>query len=90
MLSYIEIEQSADHLLVLGVVLLCLGLEEVHTGLAQPDRHLDLLFLEGQIFRRGEEISDNLHITNWPIAIECFLLHKYAYLSSSILHQRYG
>jgi hypothetical protein len=33
----VEVEEAADHLLVLGMALPCLLLEEIHRSLAQPD-----------------------------------------------------
>ena len=37
----VSIEKTPDHALILGVVLLCLGLEELDATLAQSKRYFD-------------------------------------------------
>jgi hypothetical protein len=53
-LSYVDIEQSPNHLLILRVVLLRLFFEKVDTGLTQPNGDLDLIFFKRQLFGGGE------------------------------------
>jgi len=52
----VSIEKTPDHSLILGVVLLRLGLEELHATLAQSKRYFDSVIPKDQIFRTRKEV----------------------------------
>ena len=47
----VSIEKTPDHSLILGVVLQCLGLEELDAALAKSKRYFDSLIPKNQILR---------------------------------------
>ncbi|AHE99945.1 hypothetical protein THITH_04695 [Thioalkalivibrio paradoxus ARh 1] len=56
----IGIQQPADHLLVLGMMLFSLMLEKLNALLAQSNRHFNRIFLEYELLRSGQEIGYDL------------------------------
>ena len=87
MLSSVQVEQRADHSLVLRMMPLRFLLEEVDTGLAQPDCDLDLLFAEreGRGGRKG--VPHHLDVADGAVSVCDFLAHIFSSPSANIRHQ---
>mgnify|MGYP006960594569 FL=1 len=60
--SHVQIEKVADHLLILGAILLRFPLEKIHAGFAQRNRDFDILFLKDELLRRRKEVVDHAQI----------------------------
>jgi len=60
--SHVQVQETAYHLLVLGMMLFGLPFEKVHGSLAQSDRDFDLLFIESQFTRGWKEIINDSDI----------------------------
>jgi hypothetical protein len=54
----INVEQLANHLLVLGAVLSRFFLEEVYAGFAQSDGYFDAFLAEYKLLGRGQKVLD--------------------------------
>mgnify|MGYP001575409312 CR=1 FL=1 len=89
MTSRVGINQLANHLLIGRVILLRGLLEEGNTRFAERHGYLHALLLEGQFFRRGQEIPDHTQIAKRFIRVFDFLFHKEPFPFASILPQRY-
>ena len=59
----VEVNKTADHLLILRVVFFGFSLEELDAGFAQSDRDLDIVLFECQFLRRGQKIVNHAKIT---------------------------
>ena len=58
----VSIKQSADHALVLGLMLGCLEFEKLNAFLAERQCHFDSLFTKCQLCRRWQEVRHNLDL----------------------------
>lgn len=87
MMLGIGVEKPPDHPLILGVVLLCLDLEEVDATLAQRDGDLDPFVLKYKILRSGKKISDDLGASERLVRVLDFRAHKFVCPFASSLHQ---
>jgi len=74
MLGDIQIEQSANHPLVPGVMTFRFFLEELHAGLAQANGDFDPVFAKHQVRWRRERVPDHLDIDDRDV-IERILRH---------------
>ena len=81
------VEQSANHALILGVVLLCLDLEEVDATLAQCDGDFDPFVLKYKILMSGKKISDDLGASERLVRVLDFRAHKFVCPFVSSLRQ---
>ena len=88
MMFGVRVEQSSDHPLILRVVPLRLGLEELDTTLAQGDSDFDPFVLKHKILRPGQEVSDDLRVSEAFVCVLDFRAHRFACLSASSPHQR--
>ena len=88
MMIGIRVEQSPDHPLILRVVSLRLGLKELNTALAQGDGDLDPFVLKHKILRPGQEVSDDLRVSEGFVGVLDFRAHRFACLSANSPHQR--
>jgi hypothetical protein len=79
----VSIEKTPDHSLILGVVLLRLGLEELHATLAQSKRYFDSVIPKDQIFRTREEIGNSLKFSEWLVCVLDFPAHGFAFLCAN-------
>ena len=84
----IGVEKPPNHALILGVVLLCLDLEEVDATLAQCDGDFDPFVLKYKILMSGKKISDDLGASERLVRVLDFRAHRFACLSANSLHQR--
>lgn len=89
MMLRIGIEQSPNHTLILGMMFPCLILEEFDTSLAQRDGDLDAFVPKDQIFRPGQEVRNDLDVSERFVGVFDFPAHTCAYLSASSQLQRY-
>ena len=89
MMLGIRVKQPPNHPLVLRVVSLRLGLEEFDATLAQGDRDLDPFVLKHKILRPGQEVSDDLRVSEGFVCVPDFRAHRFACLSANSLHQKY-
>ena len=71
------IEKTPDHSLVLGVVLLSLGLEELDATLAQSKRYFDSLFPKDQILRTRKEVGNNFKLFEGLVRVFDFRAHGF-------------
>lgn len=76
----VSIEKTSDHSLVLGVVLLCLGLEELDATLAQSKRYFDSIIPKDQILRTRKEIGNNFKLSEGLVCVFDFRAHRFAFL----------
>ena len=76
----IRIKKAPDHALVLGVVLLCLGLEELYTTLAQSKCYLDSIIPKDQILRTRKEVGNNFKFAEGLVCVFDFRAHRFAFL----------
>ena len=81
------IEQPSNHALVLRVVLLCLGFEEVDATLAQCDGDFNPIVPKHQILRPRQEVSDDLGVSEEFARVLYFRAHKFVCLSANSLHR---
>jgi hypothetical protein len=58
----VNVEQPANHFLVLGAVLSRFLLEEVHAGFAQSNSHFDAFLAERQFLGRGQKVLNNTQL----------------------------
>lgn len=87
MMFGIGVEQPPNHPLILGVVLLCLNLEEVDATLAQGNGDLDPFVLKYKILRPGKKISDDLGGSEGFVRVFYFRAHKFVCPFASSLRQ---
>ena len=80
----VSIEKTPDHSLILGVVLLCLGLEELDATLAQGKRYFDSLIPKDQILRTRKEVGNNLKLSEGLVCVFGFRAHRFAFLFANI------
>ena len=83
----VEVEEAADHLLVLGMALPGLLFEEIHGSLTQPDSDFDLFFVKRQLIGGRQKIINDPDITQGLIRIFYWLLHRSSFPFASSLHQ---
>ncbi len=87
MMLGIGIKQPPDHPLILGVVLLCLDLEEVDATLAQGNGDLDPFVLKYKILRPGKKISDDPGVSEGFVRVFYFRAHIFVCPFASSLRQ---
>ena len=87
MMLGIGVEQPPNHPLILGVVLLCLDLEEVDATLAQGNGDLDPFVLKYKILRPGKKVSDDLGVSESFVRVLDFRAHKFVCPFASSLRQ---
>jgi hypothetical protein len=90
MVLCISIKKPPDHSLILGVVLLRLTFEEVHTALAQGERYLDSLIPKDQVLRTWEKVGNNLKLSEGLVGVFYFRAHRFAFLSANNLLRKVG
>ena len=83
----IGVEKPPNHPLILGVVLLCLDLEEVDTTLTQGNSDLDPFVLKYKILRPGKKISDDSGASEGFVRVLDFRAHKFVCPFASSLRQ---
>ena len=71
-LGSVEIKQTANHFLILRMMLFCFLFKKVDAGFAQPNGDLDLIFFERQLIGRGKKILHYFHVINRSI---CVFIH---------------
>ena len=76
----VSIEKSPDHSLILGVVLLCLGLEKLDATLAQSKRYFDSLIPKDQVLRTRKKVGNNLKLSEGLVCVFDFRAHRFAFL----------
>jgi len=76
----VSIEKTPDHSLILGIVLLRLGLEELDAALAQSQRYFDSIVPKDQIFRTGKEVGNNFKLSEGLVCVFDFRAHTVAFL----------
>lgn len=76
----VRIEKTPDHSLILGIVLLRLGLEELHAPLAQSKRYFDSIIPKDQIFRTRKEVGNNIKFSEGLVCVFDFRAHRFAFL----------
>ena len=90
MLCYVQVQESSNHLLILGVMFLGFALEEINAVFAQANRYLDLLFAKSKFGGGGEKIPDDFDLANGAISVCDFLAHGSFCLSANIRRRRCG
>ena len=85
----IGVEQPPNHPLILSLVFLRLGLEEFDTTLAQGDGNFDPFVLKYKILRPGQEISDDLWVSQGFVCIFYFRAHRFVCLSAKSLPRKF-
>ena len=73
----VSIEKTPDHPLILGVVLLCLGLEELDAAFAQSKRYFDPIIPKDQIFRTRKEVGNNFKLSESLVCVFYFRPHGF-------------
>ena len=81
------VEESPNHPLILRVVFLRLSLEEFDTALAQGDRDFYSFVLKGKILRPGQEVSDDLGVSQRFVRVFYFRAHRFVFLSANSLRR---
>ena len=76
----VSVEQTPDHSLILGIVLLRLGLEELHATFAQSKRYFDSIIPKDQIFRTRKEVGNNIKFSEGFVCVFDFRAHRFAFL----------
>ena len=76
----VSIEKTPDHSLILGVVLLSLGLEELDATLAQSKRYFDSIIPKNQILRTRKEVGNNFKLSEGLVCVFDFRAHRFAFL----------
>lgn len=71
----IFVQQSPDHFLILGVILLCFILEKVNAHFAEGDRDLNCLIFQDEFLRRRKKVTHNLHLAHRLISVFYFPFH---------------
>ena len=79
MMFGISVEQPSDHALILGVMLLGLGLEELDAALAQSKRYFDALIPKNQIFRARKEIGNDFKFSERFVCVFDFRAHRFTF-----------
>ena len=79
----VNIEQPANHLLVLRMMLFRLLPKELNAFLAQGNRHFYRVFLEDEFLWSRQEIRHNLQGADGFVSVFDFVAHKSAYLCAS-------
>ena len=69
----VSIEKTPDHSLILGVVLLCLGFEELDATLAQSKRYFDSFIPKDQILWTRKEVGNNFNLSERFVCVFYFL-----------------
>ena len=90
MLCGVCIQKAADHFLVLRVMLLGLFFEKIHTGFAEPDRHLHLRLFKRQFLWGRESVANHFYLTDGAVTVFYFRFHKFYVLSASIPLRKFG
>ena len=85
----VSIEKTPNHPLILGVVLPCLGLEELDAAPAQSKRYLDSIVPKDQILGTREKIGDDLKFSERFVCVFDFRAHKFAFLFASSRLRKY-
>lgn len=75
----VGIEKTPDHALILGVVLLCLGLEELDAAFAQGKRNFDSIIPKDQILRTRKKVGNNLKLSERLVCVFDFHAHRPAF-----------
>ena len=86
----VSIKKTPDHSLILGIVLLRLGLEELHATPAQSKRYLDSFIPKDQIIRTRKEVGNNFKLSEGLVCVFDFRAHRFAFLFASNLPRKYG
>ena len=86
----VSIEKTPDHSLVLGVVLLCLGLEELDATLAQGQRYLDSFIPKDQVLRTRKKVGNNFKLSEGFVCVFYFRAHRFAFLFVNNRLRKYG
>ena len=89
MVLNVSIEKSSNHSLILRIVFLCLGLEELNTTLTQSQRHFDSIIPEDQILRRRKKVGNNLKLSERFICVFDFRAHRFAFLFANNRLRKY-
>ena len=76
----VRIEKAPDHALILGVVLLCLGLEELYATLAQSKCYFDSIIPKDQILGTRKEVGNNFKFSERLVCVLDFRAHRFAFL----------
>ena len=87
MMIGIRVEQPPNHPLILRIVSLRLGLKEFNTALAQCDGDLDPFVLKHKIPGVGQEVSDDLRVSEGFVCVLDFRAHRFVCLSANSLHR---
>ena len=86
----VSIEKTPDHPLILGVVLLCLGLEELDATLAQGQRYLDSFIPKDQVLRTRKKVGNNFKLSEGFVCVFYFRAHRFAFLFANNRLRKYG
>jgi hypothetical protein len=86
----VSIEKTPDHPLILGVVLLCLGLEELDATPAQGQRYFDSIIPKDQILGTRKEVGNNFKLSKGLVCVFDFHAHKFAFLFANNRLRKYG
>ena len=79
----VGVQQPANHLLVLRMMLFRLLLKKINAFLAQGYRHFYRVFLEDEFLWSRQEIRYNLQGADRFVSVFDFRAHKSAYLCAS-------
>jgi len=86
----IRVEQPSDHPLVLCIVPLRLGLEELNAALAQGDGDFHAFVLEHQVLRTGKKVRNDLWASEGFVCVLYFRAHRFVCLYANSPHQKSG
>lgn len=84
----VSVKQSPDHPLILRIVLLSFGLEELDTSFAQSKSDLDPLVLKYQVLGPGKEVSHDSGVSEWFARVLYFRAHISAFLFANNRRQK--
>ena len=75
----VGIEKTPYHSLILGVVFLRLGLEELDAALAQSKCYFDSIIPKRQILGTRKEVGNNFKLSEGLICVFDFCVHRFAF-----------
>lgn len=70
-----SVQQAANQFLIVSIVFIASFFSIDNIGFTKRDRDLCGFIVQCQFFRRGQDISNNLHLTHWLSQVSEFPFH---------------
>ena len=87
LMSRIFIQESSNHLLVLGVIFFCFSFKKINACFTESNGDLYSFVLSSKLFWSREKVGDNSHLPHRLISVFYFLFHIFFFLSANNQHR---